>query len=301
MRILITGGTGLVGRALAKNLVDRDHAVVILSRGEGASKGFPDGVSICRWDARSVDVLVEHVERADAVVHLAGENIGDGRWTASRKRRILTSRVDSTCALTEALRRAKQRPQVLVQASAVGFYGTHGDVELKEDHEVGADFLAQVCQAWEQASADVPALGMRRVVMRTGVVLSRDGGALPRMALPFRLFVGGPVGSGRQWVSWIHLIDLVEAIVHLIDNEKAEGVYNLCAPQAVTNRRFSRELATALGRPSLLRVPAFMLRLLLGEMATIVLDGQRAVPARLIESGFSFNFPQADSAFNDLF
>lgn len=301
MRVLITGGTGLIGRALTDRLVGNDHEVVILSRGKSASNGFPEGVAVKSWDARTAGVLVELVEAADAVVHLAGENIGQGRWTASRKSRILASRVDATSALTEALRRATRMPRVFVQASAVGFYGPHGETELREDEAAGTDFLARVCQAWEAASFEVPDFGIRRVVARTGVVLSREGGALPRMALPFRLFVGGPVGSGRQWISWIHIKDLVGALEHLLMHDSAEGPYNLCAPRPVVNKELSTAMGRAMGRPSLFPVPAFVLRLMLGEQATIVLDGQRAVSDRLIDSGFSFSYPQIDAALRDLF
>lgn len=300
MKVLITGGTGLVGRALTGRLVQKGHRVAILSRGKGTAIGFPDGVSVRTWDAKTVDDLVEHLEAADAVVHLAGENIGDGRWTTSRKARILTSRVDSTRALTEALRRAEPKPKTLVQASAVGFYGPRGDRDLSESDEVGTDFLATVCGAWEAASSEVPALGIRRVVARTGVVLSRSGGALPRMVLPFRLFVGGPVGSGSQWISWIHLEDLVGALEHLLFHEQTEGPYNLCAPEPVTNRVFSKAIGNVMGRPSWFPAPAFMIRTLLGEMATIVLEGQRAAPLRLIDSGYAFRFPQVGEALHDL-
>jgi uncharacterized protein (TIGR01777 family) len=275
--------------------------VVITSRSGAASQEIPEGVRVRRWDAQTGDDLLPEVESVDAIVHLAGENIGDGRWTASRRHRILASRVDSTAALTEVLRGAKRKPQVILQASAVGIYGSRGDEELSENEGLGRDFLAQVCGAWETASAEVPALGVRRVIARIGVVLSRDGGALPRMALPFRLFAGGPIGSGRQWVSWIHIEDLVAAMMHLLVNENLEGCFNLCAPHPVTNRDLSKALGRVLQRPSLFPVPAFLLRLMLGEMAGIVLEGQRAVPSRLGSAGYSFRFPKVEAALHNLY
>ncbi len=234
------------------------------------------------------------------MVHLAGENIAGGRWSEERKRRIRGSRVRSSAAVAEAFRRLERRPPVLIQASAVGYYGARGDERLDERAQAGDDFLGRVCSAWEEASAAVEELGVRRAVLRTGIVLSTTGGALPRMLLPFRLFAGGPVGSGEQWFPWIHIEDEVGAIRFLLERESASGPFNLTAPNPLTNRDFSRVLGRVLRRPSLLPTPAFALRLLFGEMSTLLLDGQRAIPSRLLEEGYGFRFPKAEEALRDL-
>lgn len=300
MRILISGGSGLVGRALARELEVAGHRCAILSRAPQRSPGTSDAVGVCPWDARSVEPLLELMKSSDAVVHLAGENIGAGRWTRSRKKRIRDSRVDSSQAIVAAMLETDSPPAVLIQASAVGFYGPRGGEEVSEDAPAGDDFLAILCRDWEKASERVSAVGVRRAVIRSGLVLSSSGGVLPRMALPFRLFLGGPAGSGRQWIPWIHIADEAAAIRFLLENGRAEGAFNLTAPQPVTNREFSRSLGEVLHRPSLLPAPAFALRGVLGEMADLVLTGQRAVPRRLLELGFRFRFPELEPALEDL-
>ena len=300
MRVAITGGTGLIGRALAGELAAGGHDAVVLSRRPGVVEGLPAGVSVLDWDTVDADELVPVLESVDAVVHLAGENIGARRWTQGQKKRIRESRVRSTEALARAFAACSNRPGVLVQGSAVGYYGPHGDQAIVEATPPGADFLSGVCRDWEAASASVETLGVRRVIARTGVVFAAEGGALPRILLPFRLFAGGPVGSGRQVLSWIHLQDQVRAIVYLLEDEGAEGAFNLTAPGAVSNRELARVIARVLKRPGFLPTPAIALRLLLGEMATLVLDGQRAVPARLLERGFEFRFPDVEPALREL-
>ena len=300
MRVAITGGTGLIGRALAGELAAGGHDAVVLSRRPGVVEGLPAGVSVRGWDTVDVDDLVPVLESVDAVVHLAGENIGARRWTQGQKNRIRESRVRSTEALAQAFAACANRPGVLVQGSAVGYYGPHGDEAIAETTPPGSDFLSEVCRDWEAASASVETLGVRRVIARTGVVFAADGGALPRILLPFRLFAGGPVGSGRQVLSWIHLQDQVRAMIYLVEDEGAEGAFNLTAPGAVSNRELARAIARVLKRPGLLPTPAIALRLLLGEMATLVLDGQRAVPARLLERGYEFRFPDIEPALRDL-
>lgn len=300
MRVVITGGTGLIGRALAGGLVAAGHDVVVSSRRPGAVEGLPAGVSARGWDTDGVDDLVPLLEAADAVVHLAGENIGARRWTQDQKNRISLSRVRSTEALAEAFAACGNRPAVLVQGSAVGYYGPHGDEGIPETTGPGSDFLSEVCQDWEAASASVETLGVRRVIARTGVVFAADGGALPRILLPFRLFAGGPVGSGRQVLPWIHLQDEVRAMIHLLEDGGARGAFNLAAPGAVSNRDLARVIGRVLRRPSFVPTPAIALRLILGEMATLVLDGQRAVPNRLLERGYEFLFPQVEPALREL-
>ncbi len=300
MRIAITGGTGLVGRALAAVLTGAGHEVVILSRRPGGVSGFPAGVSVEGWDTVSADRLIPVLEAVDGVVHLAGENIGSGRWTEKKKRRIRDSRVRSTEALAAAFAGCGTRPGVLVQGSAVGFYGPRGDESIPEATAPGTDFLALVCRDWEAAGESVEPLGVRRVIARTGVVLAVEGGALPRIVLPFKLWVGGAVGSGRQVLPWIHLQDEVEAIVHLLEDDGAEGAFNLAAPAAVSNRQLAHAIGKVLRRPSFVPTPGIALRVILGEMATLVLDGQRAVPERLLERGYEFRFPEVEGALRDL-
>ncbi|MFQ5349330.1 MAG: TIGR01777 family oxidoreductase [Thermoanaerobaculia bacterium] len=234
------------------------------------------------------------------MVHLAGEGIADGRWSAERKRRIRDSRVESSAAVAAAIAAAEPRPAVLLQASAVGFYGPRGDEELTEESSPGEDFLAEVCGRWEQASAAVEELGVRRAVLRTGVVLAREGGARPKILLPFRLFAGGPVGNGRQYMPWIHLADEVGAIRFLLDTATAGGPFNLTAPEPLTNRQFGRVLGRVLRRPSFMPAPAFALKLALGEMSKILLEGQRALPRRLEEAGYRFRYPDLETALRDL-
>jgi hypothetical protein len=297
-KVVVAGGSGRIGRALAAELAGEGREVVVLSRRAGGDAA-PGGRSVA-WDGRTVGAWAAELEDAAGVVNLAGEDIAGGRWTEARKRRLLDSRVATTGALVEAIRRARRPPAALLQASAVGYYGNRGDEALDEDSAPGTGFLPEICVAWEGASAPVEALGVRRVVLRTGLVLARDGGALPEMARPFRLGVGGPLGDGRQWMPWIHLADETGAIRHLLARADQRGPFNLVAPEPATNEAFSRALARALGRPSLLRAPAFALRLALGEMADMLLGGQRPAPRRLLEAGYRFRFPALDPALADL-
>ncbi len=301
MRVLITGGTGLIGRRLTEDLLQDGHEVVVLSRRPEAHQAtMPADVRLVRWDGRTPEGWGALVNEVDAVVNLAGENIAAGRWTAARKQRIRESRVNAGRALVAALEAAHTRPRVLVQASAVGYYGPRGDEVLTEEAPPGEDFLARVAVEWEASTAPVEKMGVRRVIIRTGVVLTPEGGALRRMLLPFKLGLGGPMGNGRQWFPWIHIADEVGAIRFLIENEHTSGPYNLTAPNPVRNVAFARALGRVLRRPAILPVPAFTLRLLFGEMATVVLDGQRALPKRLLEAGYTFRFVEVESALRDL-
>jgi uncharacterized protein (TIGR01777 family) len=300
MKVIITGGTGLIGSALAKNLVEENHEVIVLSRSPMKAENLPPAVQVVEWDAQSAKGWGHLADGADAIVNLAGENLAEGRWTDARKERILSSRVNAGRAVVEAVEGAKNKPQVIIQASGVNYYGPHHGQEIGEDTLAGDDFLAQVCVEWEATTAPVEERGVRRVITRSGPVLSTESGALPRMLLPFKMFVGGPVGSGKQGFSWIHLADEVAAIRFLIDNHAASGPFNLTAPNPVINAQFSQALGKALHRPAVMPVPAFMLKLIYGEMATVILEGQQAVPNRLTELGFTFQFPRVDGALQDL-
>lgn len=300
MRIIITGGTGLIGSALAREMGGVGHEVIVLTRDPAKSGPLPPGTRAVQWDGKTAAGWSSLLDGDTAIVNLAGESIAAGRWSEARKRRIRESRVASGRAVLAAIRQAAEKPRVLLQGSAVGYYGPSGGEVLTESHPPGDDFLASVCVDWERSTDEVESLGVRRAVLRTGVVLSGAGGALPRMALPFRLMAGGPLGNGRQWLSWIHIADEVGAIRFLLEREDARGPFNLTAPRPLTNRDFSRVLGKALHRPSLAPAPGLVLRLVLGEMADMLLHGQRAVPQRLLEHGYVFRFPEALGALRDL-
>jgi uncharacterized protein (TIGR01777 family) len=305
VKVIITGGSGLIGRALSARLAAAGHEVLILSRSPERVSGLPAGVTVAGWDARSAAGWAQHADGADAIVNLAGASIkGEGflpsRWSARRKALIRQSRVDAGAAVVEAVRLAKVKPKLVLQASAVGYYGPCGDQLITEDSPPAADFLAEVCKVWEASTAAVEAMGVRRVITRTGLVLTMQGGAFPLLVLPFRLFGGGWFGSGRQYYPWIHFEDYLTALQFLIESGSSRGAYNLSAPQPVTNREFARTLGRVLRRPSWLPAPAFALRAALGEVSAVVLEGQRAVPAHLQAEGFQFKFPDLEPALRDL-
>jgi uncharacterized protein len=302
MRAIITGGTGLIGNALAKELSEHGYEVVVLSRSPQITRGsLSPNVRCVGWDGKTASGWGELASGATAIVNLAGANISGGRWTTDKKRQILQSRLDAGRAVSSAVENASIKPEIVIQSSAVGYYGPHGDELVAEDTPAGKDYLADVCVRWEASTADVERSGVRRVIIRTGVALSARGGALPLMALPYRLFVGGPIGSGRQWFPWISMIDEAAAIRFMIENEAASGVYNFCAPKPLTNIEFGKVLGRVLHRPSYFPVPAFAFKLILGEMSTILLDGQRQVPERLQKSGYTFQFPEAEQALIDIY
>jgi uncharacterized protein (TIGR01777 family) len=308
MRIVITGGSGLIGSALAREMGGAGHEVVVLSRDPSRVRSLPPNTRAAYWegkwdgksDGRTAGDWAQLLDADTAIVHLAGDGVASGRWTDEKKRRIRDSRVESGQAVLAAVRHAKTPPRVLLQGSAVGYYGDCGDEVVDESHPPGDDFLARVCVEWEASTAGVSALGVRRPVLRTGIVLSDEGGALPRMAFPFRLLAGGALGNGRQWVPWIHVADEVGAIRFLIERDDADGPFNLTAPAPLTNRDFSRALGRVLSRPSFAPAPGFALRFLLGEMADALLHGQRAVPKRLLELGYEFRYAEAAGALADL-
>jgi uncharacterized protein (TIGR01777 family) len=300
MRVVIPGGGGMLGRRLAADLVGDGHEVILLSRAPDRVGALPSRVKVQRWDGRTADGWGQLVDGAAAVINLAGENLGKSRWTDERKREIVTSRTNPGSAVVAAVKAATAKPALVVQASAVGYYGPRGDEKLTEDDGPGRDFGAQVCVQWEAATAEVEALGVRRAVIRTGVVLMPESIALRRMMMPYRFFAGGPLGSGRQWFSWIHIADYVAGIRFLMDHADASGIFNLSAPEPLTNAAFGKELGRAMGRPSWIPVPAVAVRLVFGEMSSVVLEGQRVVPSRLMESGFGFRFPEAGAALKDV-
>lgn len=300
MRFIILGGSGLIGRALSRTLSQAGHEVVVVSRSPERVPPM-ERVSAAGWDGHSAEGWGELVDGADGIVNLAGESIGAGRWSEARKQRIVRSREQAGTAIVEAVRAATRKPGVVFQISGVGYYGIVDNRPFTESDPPGNDFLASVAVRWEAATRPVEEEGVRRVIARTGVVLTPQGGVLPQMMLPFRLFVGGPLGTGRQWVSWIHLEDTVRGIQFMLENPACTGVYNLTSPQPVTNAEFGKILGRVLRRPYWLPVPALALRVILGEMSTLVLEGQRVIPTRLLEeAGFQFRFAQLESALRDL-
>lgn len=300
MRVIITGGSGLIGRALTANLAQAGHEVIVLSRNPEVVKNLPQGARAEKWDGQSAQGWSQWIDAGTAIVNLAGATISK-RWTASQKQAIRDSRVKAGRAIVEAVKAASQKPAVVVQSSAVGYYGPRGNEELGEEASAGSDFLASVAKDWEGSTAELEHLGVRRVIVRTGVVLDKRGGALPLMALPVKLFVGGPLGGGQQYLPWIHLDDEVAAIRFLIENSTAKGVYNLSAPQPVTNAEFIKVLGKVLNRPTFMPTPGFALKVVLGEMSTLVLDGQRQMPKRLLAAGFKFQYGDAASALRAIY
>ncbi len=304
-RIIISGGTGLIGSQLAQHLLRDGNEVVILSRKRAPAAAIA-GAQYVLWDGQRLADWAERLSGAAAVINLAGANIaGEGivpsRWTAQRKALLRQSRLAAGAILARAAELASPPPAVFLQASAVGYYGTEQAGSLTEEAVPGEDFLAQLCQDWEASSNAAAALTTRHVIARIGVVLSQNGGALPKMALPFRCFVGGRLGSGQQAFSWIHIEDAVAALRFLIEQEEACGAYNLTAPQPLSNAQFSAALALALRRPSWLPLPASLLKAALGEVSQTMLQGQAVIPQRLTEAGFAFRFPDARSALQDLY
>lgn len=300
MQIVISGATGLIGKPLCAALIADGHTITVLTRNPEQTRKMPAQIQLVHWDGQTLGDWSRSVDGADAIINLAGAGIADGRWGAARKQSIIQSRVLAGQALTQAIERAQQKPKVLIQASAVGYYGPCQDQTITEASMPGNDFLASVCFAWEGSTAAVSKFGIRRPILRTGIVLSNAGGAFPKMALPFRLFAGGPIGNGKQWLPWIHIDDEVRAIQFLLDHADADGAFNLSAPYPVTNKEFGRLIGKVMGRPALMPTPAFALRAIFGEMATLLLDGQCAVPQHLQELGFTFRFSMAEAALENL-
>jgi uncharacterized protein (TIGR01777 family) len=297
MRVIIAGATGFIGRALCRELRG-DYELVALTRdARRAAAIVKECAKIVEWDARTTSGWAGQVEGAFAVINLAGENLAAGRWTPSMKMSILQSRTNSANAIVDAIEGARNKPRVVIQASAVGYYGSRGDETLAEDSPPGDNFLAEVCRKTESIAARAGRQNVRCVQLRTGIVLGREGGVLPRLMRPFRFFLGGRVGSGNQWVSWISLADDVQAIRFLMENQGQQGPFNVASPNPVTMRQFSRELGRALRRPAWGVLPGFAARLAFGEMADeVLLASQQAIPKRLLEAGFEFRYADLKTA-----
>ena len=294
-KIIVAGGTGLLGTALVGALQDDRHMVVVLTR-------RPTRDNEVRWSPQYAEGLwTSALDNAHAVINLAGASIAGGRWTTARKAAIRDSRIQATGALVKAIAALGQPPPIFISSSAVGYYGSRGDEPVTETTAPGSDFLAHVCLDWEAAASQLSPAA-RVVLLRSGVVLARHGGALPQMALPFKLFAGGPAGSGRQFMSWIHLHDWVATVKWALASQHIAGPLNVTAPEPVTNEDFSRSLGRVLGRPAWLKAPSFALRLMLGEMAdALILGGQRVLPAVAQQHGFAFQYPTLESALRQIY
>lgn len=294
MHVLITGGTGFIGRALCRQLSAAGHSLTVLSRNlERAANTLP-GIQVIE--------RLDQAAQVDAIVNLAGAPLAEGRWSAHKKQVFRQSRIDTTRALVRWIERQSpsQRPRVLVSGSAIGYYGPCDDTPLDEASPPGDDFAAQLCSDWEAAAMEAQALGLRVSRVRTGIVLGHDGGALHKMLPPFKLGAGGPMGDGQQWMSWIHRHDLVRLLQWLLEQETARGAYNGTAPTPVRNREFAQTLGKVLGRPSFVTTPAIALKLMFGEMSALLLTGQRVLPAHAQAEGFEFRYPDLEGALREV-
>jgi len=301
-RVIITGGTGFIGYPLCLYLIREGFEVFCLTRNASAAEErWGKRIKFVEWDAKSAAGWGKYAEGAAAIINLAGESIGTGRWTDKKRRRIILSRLNAGKAVIDVVKSVARKPEVLIQASAIGIYGNRGKEALDENSESGDGFLARVARDWEDSTKEIESWGVRRVVVRSGLVLGTDGGPLPRLVMPFRFFVGGPIGNGKQWMSWIHIMDEIKGILFLMGRGDLNGVFNLTAPHPLQNKVFSRELGKVLGRPVWFPVPSHFLKLLFGKMAEeTILTSHRVLPARLEKSGFEFTFPDLRGALNDL-
>jgi uncharacterized protein (TIGR01777 family) len=306
MRVFVTGGTGLIGSRLVRQLQSRgDKPLLLTRRPPHARQLFGDKVEVVKGDPMLAGSWMNVLDDCDAAIHLAGENVFARRWNTRFKQLLVDSRVKSTQNVVQALLRkpltAAGRPKALVCASAIGIYGPHGDEEITEESSPGNDFLAQLCVAWEVAARAVESAGVRSVQVRVGVVLDREGGALAKMLLPFRLFVGGTVGSGKQWMAWIHHEDMVGLCLLALDRAECRGPLNGTTPHPVINKVFMKALGKAIHRPSFVWTPGFALRLGLGEVAGVITTGQRVLPKKALELGYPFKYPTLESALAQIF
>jgi uncharacterized protein len=296
MKIAIAGATGFVGTRLVEQLLAQGDLVTILTRNPQKAIGRFPKADVISYNPLKSGEWQQSISGCDAVVNLVGEPIAEKRWTPAQKREIIDSRRLATQKLVEAINQAEAKPQVLVSASAIGYYGTSETAEFNENSPAGTDFLAEVCTAWETAAQEVTAGGTRLAILRLGIVLGENGGALGKMLAPFGAFVGGPIGSGKQWFSWIHRDDVVKLIISAIVNPGIQGVYNATAPNPVTMQEFAQTLGTVMNRPSWLPVPDFALEALLGEGAIVVLQGQQVLPTKTLAEGFKFDYPTLQPA-----
>lgn len=302
MKIILAGATGFIGKPLVSRLSAAGHHLVILTRDPARSRWHVSPkLQVLQWDSKTAGKWASAVDGADAVINLAGEPIAEKRWSPEQKQKLLRSRVDATRAIVQAFQSAKTKPKVLINGSAVGFYGPVENDEVPEETPKGTGFLADVCEAWEKETEPLKNTGVRIVLLRTGIVLEKGGGALAKMEFPFKIFAGGPLGSGTQGFPWIHLDDEIGLIEFALTHESVEGPLNAAAPESLTNAQFSKALGHALHRPSWAPVPAFVLKLMLGEMSEMLLTGQRAVPRKALQAGYRFKYSSATQALQAIY
>jgi hypothetical protein len=299
MRVLMSGGSGFIGSRLARRLMEEQHSVTVLTRSPRKKVENSTGIVFLEGDPRQRGPWQQSVKNNDIIINLAGASIFH-KWTAAYKKEICESRILTTQNIVEAMEADPSHTPILINASAVGYYGFRGDEELAEDSNSGKDFLASVVSRWEEEALKAELKGGRVIIARFGIVLGEKGGALGQMVPLFKAFLGGPIGSGKQWFSWIHREDIASAILFLINHPEASGHFNVCAPVPVRNRELAKALGTALHRPSLVRAPAFMIRLVLGEFGSVILKGQRVVPRKLMKLGFRFRYPEIQAALAEL-
>jgi uncharacterized protein len=301
MKVVCTGATGFVGDGLLPALLELGHSVVLLTRQHGRKDSSRNPkIQKVGWNGRDVAAWARHLDGADAVINFAGEPLDRKRWTADQKARIVESRVNATRAVVVAIEAASRKPEVLINASGVGYYGDTGDTRVTEKSPSGEGLLAETCVHWEAEARKAGESGVRTVILRAGPALGEKGGALPRLVLAFKMYGGGPLGSGKQWFPWVHRDDLISVILAALSNSAYSGPINVAAPEGVTNKQFCKTLGKVLHRPCWFPVPESMLKVALGEMASMVLTGQHVIPARLQELGYQFRFPELEPALRDI-
>lgn len=300
-KVIVTGASGLIGSLLCKELINRGDAITIFTKSPDMTRiKIPGAVDYVDWNYRKPKDWQSIIDGKSAIIHLAGANISGKRWTKKHKKEIFDSRIISTQNLIKAIENSTLKPECLIISSAVGYYGNAGDEILTETSPSGTDFLAEVCRDWEKESEIVDSLGIRRVNVRTGIVLSTEGGALKKMVLPFKLFIGGSLGNGKQWFPWIHIDDIIRIYIDALDNISIKGPINASAPGIVSMKEFSKILGNTINRPSIFSVPKIILRLVIGKVTESILASQRVVPKALLDSGFKFKFENIQEALRDL-
>ena len=300
-KIIITGATGFIGKKLSIRLTNEGNNVIVFTRNkETAKRRLPGMTDYIEWNPMNISTWIDNVDGTDAIINLAGENLFANRWNNEHKKKIEQSRLITTRALVNAIYHSKNKPQVFISASAIGYYGFTGDAEVTEGAKPVNDFLANVTQKWELETADVESLGVRRVILRIGMVLDNNEGALAKMLPAFRIFVGGPLGNGKQWFSWIHINDLVDMFLFALNNKNINGVYNATAPNPVKMKVFAKSIGKVMHRPSIFPVPEFALKIILGEGAKYITNGSKVLPLKILASGFKFKYENAEDALESL-
>lgn len=300
MKLLIAGGSGFIGKELTKELINQGHEIILLTRNPSKSKDLnTEKLRAVEWNGKDMGNWSKHVNEVDGIINLCGESIAE-KWTKEYKERLLSSRLNSTKAIINSIEAAKVKPKVLINASAVGYYGNVENDEVTEDYKKGTGFLPELCSKWEDAASEASVYGVRVVKLRIGIVLEKNGGALLKMIPPFLIFAGGPLGSGKQWFPWIHRDDVVKSIIFCLENQNLSGPVNITAPEVITMKNFCSSLGKTLNRPSWAPVPGFVLKIILGEMAGMLLTGQKAIPKKLEEFNYKFKFRNIDAALKDI-